>query len=789
MKKIILLIALVVVLSFFSYQKANALSITALPQQEEFGPNDWIKVNLGIHEYNGGPVKWIAHRPDNSTISGTVDVINQGNAVHQIVRDAWDNEFGPWSINYVYGDVNQTIHFKVNPLNLRVVTDKDLYYEPDMMNINITTAYYNPNAGLAQFYHLRFYDKDGNLATVRDIDIRVLQPSILYNFPVGDLARYNPPGLYKLKIQYYNSIFEIPFLLGDIHKLMEISADTSATYYRGDNVILDLIFTSVKESTGILKITDPLGNTTSHQFLVDSVHTVLTLNDTSEKIGNYTFEIQYSGIKKTGVFMVVANKNQLPKIELEVYLNKMNFRRGEMVEAKVHTSDVIANSISSWVTDPNGTQLSQISIPVSSNDVIVPHRISKTDAVGMWNLYVNYGGVIRSSSFYVNGELLEDNELLNSGKFVMPAFLSDINSTLNSPSSITIDSDNSYYIADSGSSQIIKFDSKGNMLFLWGKFGSSNGEFRHPTGVFVNQNYVYVADTGNARIQMFDKLGNFIYSWGTYGNDKGMFHTPVSINADESGNLFVVDSGLNTIQIFDIHGAFQDEIPPVYTVNENFTGIKTITFDSNYNFYIVTTDNKILKYTSVGKFVNYYGSSGVEEGRFNNPSGAVIDSKGYLYVADTGNHRIQKFDPNGNFVLSWGTEGSTSGQFEEPTGLAVDSADNIYIVDKKNNDIQKFALYGGTINNIPTWVRNTTVWWSDGALDKTDFSLAIKYLANQGLIHTPPETGHNSIAEPDFVKIPEWVKKTAGWWTSGQIDGKTFFMSIQHLISTGIMKI
>ena len=788
MKKIII-IALSLFLSFFAYQEASALSITAVTQQEEFGPNDWIKVNLGIHEYNGGPVKWTAHRPDNSVISGTIDVINQGIAVHQIVRDAWDNEFGPWSINYEYGGVNQTIHFKVNSLNLRVVTGKDLYYEPDLMKINITTAYYNPKAALAQFYHLKFYDNDGNLATVRDIDIRVFQPSILYDFPVGDLARYNPPGLYKLKIQYFNSIFEIPFLLGDIHKLMEISARTSATYYEGDNVILDLIFTSVKESTGILKITDPSGNTTSRQFYVDSVHTVLTLNDTSEKIGAYTFEIQYSGIKKTGFFNVIANKNQLPKIELEVYLNKMNFKRGEIVEAKVHTSDVIANTISSWVTDPNGTKLSQISIPISSNEVIIPHKITKTNAVGTWNFYVNYGGIIRSSSFYVDGELLDGNELLNLRQFVVPVFLSDINSTLNSPSSITIDSDNSFYIADSGNSRIIKFDPKGNMLFSWGKLGSSNGEFRHPTGVFVNSNYVYVADTGNARIQMFDKLGNFIYSWGTYGNDNGMFHTPVSISADSSGNLFVVDSGLNTIQIFDIHGSYQDEIPAVYNVNENFNGIKIITFDSKDNFYIVTTDNKILRYTSIGKFVNYYGSGGVEEGRFNNPSGVVVDSKGYLYVADTGNHRIQKFDRSGNFVLSWGTEGMSSGQFEEPVGLAVDPADNIYIVDKKNNNIQKFTLYNGITDNIPRWVRNTTLWWSEGALDKSDFSLAIKYIANQGLIHTPPVTGHGFIVEPSFVKIPEWVKRTAGWWISGQIDGKTFFMSIEHLISTDAMKI
>ena len=94
---------LVVILVYVTCQNVNAYTISAIPQQQEFGANDWIKINLDISGDNGGPINWIAHRPDNSTISGIVDSQVRGEkTVHQIQRSAFDNEFGPWSINYQY---------------------------------------------------------------------------------------------------------------------------------------------------------------------------------------------------------------------------------------------------------------------------------------------------------------------------------------------------------------------------------------------------------------------------------------------------------------------------------------------------------------------------------------------------------------------------------------------------------------------------------------------------------------------------------------------------------------
>ncbi len=56
---------------------------------------------------------------------------------------------------------------------------------------------------------------------------------------------------------------------------------------------------------------------------------------------------------------------------------------------------------------------------------------------------------------------------------------------------------------------------------------------------------VYVADTDNHRIQKqkFSPDGNFIKKWGSYGTGDGEFDRPFGILLDNSGNVYVTDSG------------------------------------------------------------------------------------------------------------------------------------------------------------------------------------------------------------------------------------------------------
>jgi hypothetical protein len=779
-------------LIFLVPHNADAVTITAAPQKSNFGPNDWIRVDLSINGYLGGVVNWVAHRPDNSTFSGSLENLRDGKITHQIKRSAFDNDFGNWKVNYIYNGVNQTASFVVEPVIVSVVLDKGLYYDGDIMKINLTTSYYIPIATRAEYYHLNFYDKKGSLVNDIDrIDIGAFEPSITYGFPIDTLVQDNPIGKYKIKVQYYNVFVEIPFEVGDIEKRTTISVKTDKSLYHvGDNVDMNIIFSKVREAQALLEITDPAGNTTTTKFPVTAVATKLRVGEVAKMSGTYRFEIHYAGISQPGSFIVESDEfTPNSKIVLDLSLDKSSYRPGEIINASIHTN-VIKDSVSFWFKNPAGKQVSKISIPVESIDMSIPHKINKNDMLGIWKMYVDYGGTIKYSIFTVGGEPIDDTGVDISNVGTPPTLLMTLGSgdiKFKNPRGITTDSSDNVYIVDSGNSEIKKFDSTGKFLLSWGASGNENGKFKNPTGIFTDKKYVYVADTGNARIQKFDKNGNFVYAWGSFGDGPGMFRTPVSLAADNSGDLYVSDSGTDKILVFDSNGQYKDDIRSPITTSTKFSSSNFITFDSKNNFYIViSNDNRILQYSSIGTFIKSFGTMGDRRGELNTPGSVAIDSGGNLYVADTKNYRIQKFDSQGNFLSSWGSLGIGPGQFKEPVGIAIDSKDNVYVVDKANNIVQKFALHKSDEIVIPDWIRNNAKWWSQGVISDSDFAGGIQYMIKQKIIHIPK--GGSVIANSEFF-IPSWIKTSAGWWSDKKISDTSFANGIQYLISIGIIKI
>ena len=81
--------------------------------------------------------------------------------------------------------------------------------------------------------------------------------------------------------------------------------------------------------------------------------------------------------------------------------------------------------------------------------------------------------------------------------------------------------------------------------------GSRKAARWRPWGIAVDESGdVYVSDTGNQRIQKFDREGNFITQWGGFGNADGHFNFPYGLSVDSWGNVLVVDSGNMRVQQF-----------------------------------------------------------------------------------------------------------------------------------------------------------------------------------------------------------------------------------------------
>ncbi|MCE2717141.1 MAG: hypothetical protein ACK4V2_00895 [Pseudomonadota bacterium] len=141
-----------------------------------------------------------------------------------------------------------------------------------------------------------------------------------------------------------------------------------------------------------------------------------------------------------------------------------------------------------------------------------------------------------------------------------------------------------------------------------------------------------------------------------------------------------------------------------------FNGPTGMAIDSSGNLYVCDSgNNTIRKITAAGvstTIAGLAGTSGSADGdgltaaRFNNPWGIAIDSADNLYVVDKGNSTIRKLTNSaGVYTVSTiaglaGSTGSSDGigsvaLFNHPTGIAIDAAGNIYVSDTNNSTIRR----------------------------------------------------------------------------------------------------
>lgn len=95
----------------------------------------------------------------------------------------------------------------------------------------------------------------------------------------------------------------------------------------------------------------------------------------------------------------------------------------------------------------------------------------------------------------------------------------------------------------------------GTVLREFGKAGSKENEFYHPTNIKIGvDGNLYISDTGNYRIQVYSRKGKFLRSIGKAGSGLGEFARPKGVALDRSGHVYVVDAAFNNVQIFGADG-------------------------------------------------------------------------------------------------------------------------------------------------------------------------------------------------------------------------------------------
>lgn len=301
----------------------------------------------------------------------------------------------------------------------------------------------------------------------------------------------------------------------------------------------------------------------------------------------------------------------------------------------------------------------------------------------------------------------------------------------NFPSGVAPDNQGNLYVADFANHTIRKINSAGDVTTfagVAGVTGTNDGtgtaaRFDNPTSLAIDgSGNIYVADTFNHAIRKITSAGvvtTLAGKPGTSGTNDGngleaRFNSPFCLAVDGSGNVYVSDTGNQTIRKITPGGDVSTLAGTAGISGTNngtgsdarFSAPEGIAVDSAGNVFVVDALNStIRKITPGGAVTTFAGAPGVTgsadgvgaAARFNVPFGLAIDANDNLYVADRVNETIRKITPGGTVTTLAGSpliDGATDGtgrdaNFRSPEGIAVDSQGNVYVADASNHSIRK----------------------------------------------------------------------------------------------------
>jgi len=107
------------------------------------------------------------------------------------------------------------------------------------------------------------------------------------------------------------------------------------------------------------------------------------------------------------------------------------------------------------------------------------------------------------------------------------------------------------YVADGFNHRVQVFDLQGNLLRLWGEFGTGEAQFNDPVDVAVApEGWIGITDSFNHRVQLWSREGEFLRGWGRQGDVPGDFRLPLGAETDGLGMFYVGDHFNRAVQGF-----------------------------------------------------------------------------------------------------------------------------------------------------------------------------------------------------------------------------------------------
>ena len=235
------------------------------------------------------------------------------------------------------------------------------------------------------------------------------------------------------------------------------------------------------------------------------------------------------------------------------------------------------------------------------------------------------------------------------------------------PSGLAVDPAGKVYATEALSSRVMLLAGGKATPFAGSAKGYKEGpvasaRFADPRTLALYQSKLYVADFGNDAIRLISGGQVSTYSGGVAGHVDGTrkdarYSGPVGVLADSSG-IYVSEIGNSTVrhivgsQVSTLAGCkLMGHLDGDATVAQ-FSSPWGLVHDGNGTVYVADSKNHRIRKIMAGQVTTLTGATATAHkdgplsvALFDTPTGIVMDSKGYIYVADRQNHVIRVLNP------------------------------------------------------------------------------------------------------------------------------------------------
>jgi uncharacterized protein (TIGR03437 family) len=310
-----------------------------------------------------------------------------------------------------------------------------------------------------------------------------------------------------------------------------------------------------------------------------------------------------------------------------------------------------------------------------------------------------------------------------------------LNARLITPAGVVADSAGNIFVSDQYYSQVFRISASGTITTYAGNGQSGfSGDGGPATAAQLNipsqlaldsAGNLYIADVSNGRVRKVTP-GGTITTVAAVGG--------AGVAVDPTGNVYISQSGGHVVHLVRPDGTDTIIAGSLGKPGSSGDGGKAaaallngptfLALDAAGNLYVADSSNyEVRKITPQGNITTVAGSGKTgfagdnlpaTAALMSAPAGIAIDTKGNLYISDSGNFRVRVVNPAG--VISTFAGGVSSGplgaslndgpaeqaNLQQPSGLAVDSSGNLLIALALGRQVRRVTPLGiTTIAGLP----------------------------------------------------------------------------------------